>query len=82
MARDLGQEESVESELQKIEQTFNLHSLCSKKKKRKKNLGQENRIKLKEFKMQQIQEQYLQYLININMQITKEWRLELGCENL
>ena len=54
MARDLGQEESVESELQKIEQTFNLHSLCSKKKKRKKNLGQENRIKLKEFKMQQI----------------------------
>ena len=36
MARDLGQEESVESELQKIEQTFNLHSLCSKKKKKKK----------------------------------------------
>ena len=55
VSRDLGQEESVESGLQKIEQTFNLQSLlecqCWGE---KKNPWQENRIKLKEFKMQQI----------------------------
>ena len=55
MSRDLGQEESVESGLKKIEQTFNLQTLlecqCWGE---KKNPWQENRIKLKEFKMQQI----------------------------
>lgn len=54
VSRDLGQEESVESGLQKIEQTFNLQSLLEWQCWGKKNQWQENRIKLKEFKMQQI----------------------------